>query len=198
MGYTTDFSGEFTIDKPVDEETYKLLNGLNRTRRMKRSVPELAKRLKITTAACKKLYGTDGEFWIEGIDNSGQAKTPDILKYNDPPATQPGLWNQWCILEDAQTLAWDEGEKFYNYIEWITYLIDRILKPRGYTVSGEVSWHGEEDDDQGIIEVIDNVVRVKEAVTFYAYAEDVPRLTKLVNTYIKDPLKEMMDDVLDR
>jgi hypothetical protein len=38
MGYTTYFDWQFTVDKPVDDETYKLLRGLAKTRRMSRNV----------------------------------------------------------------------------------------------------------------------------------------------------------------
>ena len=198
MGYTTSFYGEFTIDKPVDEETYKLLDGLNRTRRMKRSVPLLAKRLKITTAECEKLYGTDGEFYIDDIENCGQNKTTDVLDNNRPPCTQPGLWNHWAIGEDRQTLFWDEGEKFYEYIEWIRYLIDTILAPRGYVVNGKVSWEGEDKEDTGQICIENNVIKVLESMIFYVEAADRPRIEKLINTYLEESLKELMDDVLDK
>jgi len=197
MGYHTDFHGEFTIDKPVDEDTYKLLDGLNKTRRMKRSVTKLAKRLKITPQKCKKLYGTDCEFWVRDDKDCGQTQTEDIVDYNKPPESQPGLWNHWAIDEDKQTILWDEGEKFYEYIEWIKYLIDKILAPRGYVVKGIVSWSGEEDEDMGEIHVENNIVLVKHATIFMLTEEDAERVRQLVNSYTTNPLKECIDEVLD-
>ncbi len=38
---------------------------------------------------------------------------------------------------------WNGAEKFYNYVEWLQYLIDKILAPRGYTLNGECQWFGE-------------------------------------------------------
>ena len=147
MGYTTDFEGEFKVDKPVDEDTYKLLRGLQETRRIKRSdLPEQ--------------YGIDGEFYYEednDISNKGK-----IVNYNTPPNTQPGLWMQWEIQEDKQTIEWDGNEKFYDYIEWIKYIIDRILAPRGYVLNGEVEWQGEDREDIGTIQVENNKVKVIE------------------------------------
>ena len=197
MGYHTDFHGEFTIDKPVDEETYKLLDGLNKTRRMRRSVTKLARRLKITPAKCKKLYGTDCEFWVGDAKDCGQDQTEDIREYNKPPANQPGLWNHWAIDEDKQTILWDEGEKFYEYMDWIRYLIDTILKPRGYTVNGIVFWNGEETEDMGEIHVEDNEVIIKYATIFMLSEEDKERVQKIVNSFITNPLKECMDEVID-
>jgi len=147
MGYTTDFMGKFTIDRPVDDETAKLLIGLARTRRMARRVD--------------KKYGVDGEFYVDGKGYAGQGEDPNIIDHNRPPRTQPSLWCQWELQEDHQTIQWDSGEKFYHYIEWIKYLIDKILKPRGYVVNGKVSWHGEDFSDIGIILVDNNVVDVK-------------------------------------
>ncbi len=37
MGYTTDFTGAFKLNKPLDDETYNLLVGLATTRRIKRA-----------------------------------------------------------------------------------------------------------------------------------------------------------------
>lgn len=142
MGYSTDFSGSFEIDKPLDDETYNLLKGLSETRRMKRKFP-------------KKLnFGVDGEFYVVD-DNEG------VVDVNSPPKTQPGLWCQWEIQEDRQTIEWDGGEKFYAYVKWIEYLIS-ILSPKGYVVSGDVQWSGEDTGDVGTIKIQDNVVSIND------------------------------------
>lgn len=157
MGYTTDFEGGFKINKPVDEETYKLLIGLANTRRMKRSDLD-------------KKYGVEGEFYCEDTENMGQTDKPSqgkIVDYNKPPKTQPGLWCQWLIQDDKQIIRWDGVEKFYDYIEWIKYLIKTILEPRGYEVNGEVAWYGEDRSDIGIIVIKDNNVSTKEGKIAY-------------------------------
>lgn len=153
MGYTTEFNGEFKTDQPVDIATYKLLYGLATTRRMARRVDSK--------------YGIEGEFYVEDTENAGQNENSNIITYNQPPKTQPGLWCQWMIQEDRQTIQWDEGEKFYYYIEWIKYLIERVLKPRGYTVNGSVQWFGEDHGDTGKIIVKDNTVTVKRGRIVY-------------------------------
>jgi len=146
MGYSTDFTGKFKVDKPVDEETAKLLKGLASTRRMKRNLSG---------------YGVEGEFFVGNTENFGQNKTPDVVDYNSPPSTQPSLWCQWLLQEDNQTIEWNGAEKFYMYIEWIKYLIDKILKPRGYFVNGEVYWFGEDREDLGKIIIKNNDVTIK-------------------------------------
>lgn len=148
MGYTTEFSGVFKTDRPVDEETYNLLIGLAETRRMARKVD-----LK---------YGVEGEFYIDGDGFAEQERENNIIDCNKPPKTQPSLWCQWHIQPDHQTIVWDGNEKFYNYVEWIEYLIERILKPRGYKVAGQVKWQGEDIDDRGIITIVNNEIEVEE------------------------------------
>ena len=200
MGYSTDFWDEFTIDKPLDDETYALLEGLSQTRRMSRDIVKLGKRVyeienptPEDIANWEKEFGCEGEFWV-----GDQDKTEDVINDNQPPATQPGLWCQWEILEDRQTIIWDGGEKFYEYIAWIEYIIDRILKPRGYTVNGEVTWQGEESTDAGIISITNNHVEVKGRVSFYLNDKDAARVNKLVKDYLENSLKEILDEKIDK
>jgi hypothetical protein len=68
------------------------------------------------------------------------------------------LWCKWAPSEDHTAILWDEGEKFYDYIEWLEYLIQHFLVPWGYVVNGEVHWVGEDDLDRGTITVRHNVV----------------------------------------
>lgn len=148
MGYTTNFTGSFQTNEPVSEDLYNLVNGLARTRRMKRDGLSL------------KEYGIDGEFFIEEENNDIFSKPSKgrIVNRNEPPSTQPGLWLHWMLKEDRQTIVWDGGEKFYNYIEWMEYLISRIFRPFGYKVNGKVKWDGESRGDIGTIEIVDNKI----------------------------------------
>ena len=197
MGYTTDFSGEFTIDKPVDKETYDILVGLERTRRMKRDPKKLAKRLKMTVEDVKKKYGEECEFFFDEKD-MGQNHTDDIIDFNSPPSCQPGLWCKWELYKDGQTIYWSGAEKFYDYVEWIEYIVNKILKPRGYVLEGDVTWQGEDSEDQGMICIENNVVTTKLALTYYLSDEDRIRVDKLIQGYLDNPLKEVLDDVIDR
>lgn len=70
----------------------------------------------------------------------------------------PSYYCQWRGSEDGTELEWDQGEKFYSYVEWVSYLIDHFFKPNGYTLEGEVRWQGEDTDDSGMIIVKANRV----------------------------------------
>lgn len=141
------------------------------------------------------IYGNEGEYFILEDGNSGQNEDASILDYNTPPGQnemtrnvnfetwkkennrrlnegicQPGLWCQWVLEEtedESQVLQWDGGEKFYNYIEWLKYLINHFFEPWGVKLNGVINWAGEERDDMGIIVVENNKVKIKVAeVTF--------------------------------
>lgn len=144
MGYTTTFRGAFRFDRPLDDDTYEFLKKLNRTRRMKRDLPSE--------------YGEGGEFYVDGGGWAGQATEDNIIDYNQPPGSQPGLWCQWFPVSDRLHLEWDGKEKFYCYVEWLEYLINKIFEPRGYTLNGVVQYRGDDMDDYGIITIFNNTV----------------------------------------
>ena len=135
MGYTTDFTDQFDINKKLDPKTLKFLTKLATTRRMKRNVDPK--------------YGVEGEFYVESTEDFGQDRdNPNIIDYNRPPSTQPSLWLQWIPSEDGLHIQWDGNEKFHHYMEWLQYLIDKILEPKGYIINGTVKYQGEDPSDR--------------------------------------------------
>ena len=79
----------------------------------------------------------------------------------------PGIWCQWIPKEihendmykhSRSELVWDGHEKFYNYVEWLQYLIDNFFNPRSMTLNGIVKWQGEHMGDRGKIVVVNNIV----------------------------------------
>jgi len=173
MGYSTDFHGRFKLDRPLDDETYNLLVGLNRTRRIKRDIGKLAERLGITPEEALRRYGEEGEFFIKEKNFVEQLRDPDVVDYNEPPGSQPGFYCHWVPTEDRLYIEWDGGEKFYFADDWIVYLIDRILAPRGYKLNGFVRAFGEDPDDIWAIQVRDNKVKVMSGIIVYKLLDDV-------------------------
>jgi hypothetical protein len=112
--------------------------------------------------------GEQGEYFVGEGGHGGQGKggfgsRPEgVLDYNRPPDSQPGLWCQWEPNETGTQLEWNGAEKFYNYTEWLQYLIKNFLTPWGYTLKGKVTWQGENDDDVGFIVVYNNRIFVNE------------------------------------
>lgn len=130
------------------------------------------------------VYGNEGEYFIGGEGYAGQDYDETVIDGNSPPGQpeygsyddfkkynkelakrikngtcQPGLWCQWVSFNGSD-LAWDEGEKFYEFVSWLEYLVNNFFEPWGYKLNGEVEWQGQDFDDRGIIEVEDNEVKI--------------------------------------
>lgn len=185
MGYTTDFTGQFTLDKTLTEAQHAYLDQFSLTRRMKRDVRVLEGKLdKAITRHRMQLelaenfndpireavflpLGPDGAYFVGGGKDFGQQHDQSIIDYNDPPEGQPGLWCQWVPTKDGKGIEWNGAEKFYNYEEWLEYIIENFLISWGYTLNGEVEWYGENRDDIGKIIVTDNEISTKEGKIVY-------------------------------
>jgi hypothetical protein len=165
MGYTTDFVGEFKFNRPLEAAHREYLFRLSETRRMKRNVviaESLPDPLRIAVGLP---IGVDGEYFVGvpvtkrdhwgGLDD----KDASVINYNDEPSTQPGLWCGWTSDEGGTAIVWNGVEKFYNYIEWLQYIIDNFIIKWGYVVNGQVRWQGEEESDKGFIIVRENKLK---------------------------------------
>jgi hypothetical protein len=165
MGYTTDFTGTFTLDKPLTIAQFNYLKKFSEARHMRRNVALLIDRPDPARTKVGLPIGFEGEFYV-GDDEYA------VIDANQEPKTQPGLWCQWVPTDDGEGIEWDGGEKFYEYIPWLKYIIKNFLQPWGLTLNGEVEWEGEENTDIGKIIVKDNVVKAKRAKITYTYSEE--------------------------
>lgn len=143
MGYTTEFFGQFKLNKKLDKHLHMFFKKLSETRRMARNLPPE--------------YGVEGELFVDGDGFAGQIKDASVIDHNRPPKTQPSLWCGWTPTEDGTAIEWNCGEKFYGYTEWLAYLI-KILKAQRYVLNGDVGYRGEDIEDVGVIRVRDNKI----------------------------------------
>jgi len=164
MGYTTEFSGQFDLDKPLTPEHAAYLRQFAQMRHMERNAVKTAKLDDSIREAVGLPVGPEGAYFVRDGDRYGQFSRPDVLDYNKPPKGQPGLWCQWVPTDDLKGIEWDGGEKFYEYVAWLKYIIEHFLKPWGYVLSGSVEFQGEQFDDRGLIVVQDNDVGTTEAI----------------------------------
>lgn len=173
MGYSTDFEGSFVLDKPLTAAHKAYLDRFSNTRRMKRHEDTCSFRSDPIREAVGLPVGTEGEYFVGAEGDHGQEgclgspEPKDVLDHNEPASTQPGLWCQWQPNELGTAIEWNGAEKFYNYIEWITYIVENFIKPWGYVLNGNVTWQGEESDDMGKIEITNNKIAVKKAKITY-------------------------------
>lgn len=172
MGYTTDFYGTLTFNKVVTPELQEYINRFSSTRRMPRDNEKIKEIYPNWEELCffGKL-GNKGEYFVPISNNFGQERDDSIIDYNGfQESVHPGLWCQWIINDDGE-LEWDGNEKFYNYEEWLQYLIDNFFEPLGYVLNGDISWQGEESDDFGNIHVVDNVIEMQYGTRFTSMDE---------------------------
>ncbi len=199
MGYTTNFDGSLKLSKNLTEEQFDYLTKFNDTRRMKRDVNKLMEMYDGKhgypgrTGTPEEIYGNDGEYFVGGKGHAGQDRDDSIIDFNTPPGQldylntpdfgerwkenelrkiegkcQPGLWCQWMV-GDGYVLQWDGGEKFYHYVEWLSYLISHFFEPWGIKLTGEIEWVGEDSEDRGKIVVENNDIAVYHAESTYVY-----------------------------
>jgi len=171
MGYTTDFNGHFEISPPLNPDQIAYLKALAETRRMARNADIVAGFPDPKREAVGLPIGPEGAFFVGselmngsedtcgGTVCAGQAHDDSITNYNGPPSGQPGLWLQWTPNEDGSQLEWDWGEKFYDYVEWLAYMIENFFEPWGRKLNGEVDWVGEDSSDRGTIHIKNNKIQ---------------------------------------
>jgi hypothetical protein len=172
MGYTTDFSGSFDLDKKLTDDQAKYLFMFSGTRRMKRDPKKLVKDPNVNKECLellKKLnfdIGHEADLYCGDESDMGQDQI-GVIDYNNHPTSQPSLWCQWVPTSDLKGIEWDSGENFYEYIKWIEYIIKTFLKPWKLKLNGKVTWYGESSHDTGKIIINNNNVTIKEGKIIY-------------------------------
>lgn len=79
-------------------------------------------------------------------------------KRHEDNSVYPSLYCQWTILEknDKDYLLWDGGEKFYEYKEWLDYIILNMSKD--LLLNGCLHYRGDDFYDFGSLLVVNNVL----------------------------------------
>jgi len=169
IGYTTDFWGEWTVTPPLPPERVAYLKEFAGTRRVKRD-PLIAENMYDPIRAVVGLpIGPDGGYYVGAEGFYGQNTDVSVIDGNGPPSGQPGLWCQWIPSDDGTVIAWDSGEKFYEYESWIAYLIEHFLKPWGHVLNGDIEWQGEDSDDRGVLRITNNVIEIGVGIPGYQF-----------------------------
>lgn len=160
MGYTTDFAGQFRLDRRLEPAHHAYLDQFAEIRHMWRDVAITRTREDPLRVAVGLTVGVDGEYFVGEVGFRGMGRSTKsadgILSYNDSPQTQPGLWCGWKPSQCGNYIEWDGKEKFYNYVDWLQYIIDNFLVRWGYTLNGEVAYQGESEEDFGKLFVFNN------------------------------------------
>ena len=158
MSYSTDFYGAFSFSHKLTDADRKYLTAFSKTRRMKRYENVVARMADPLRKAVKLHPGDEGCFFVGGGGNNGQECDPSVSDYNAPPRNQPSLWCHWRPDASGQYLGWTGGEGFQRYVEWLDYILLYFCKPWKLSLSGSVSYCGQDNDDYGMIHIVSNNV----------------------------------------
>lgn len=160
MGYSTEFEGSFLITPPIAPEHANYIRSFNETRHMKLKENEAENLSDSARESADLPLGIEGAYFANPSFSNFGSKAPFVLDHNHPPTGQPGLWCQWTVPLGSSTLEWDEGEKFYEWVAWLRYLIEHFFGPWNYRLNGQVSWDSE-DGTSGVIILSDNEMNVQ-------------------------------------
>jgi len=157
MGYTTEFSGQISIEPALNAQEIAWVQAHNYTRRMKRE---------------------KGAYYVDSKNDYGQDHETDIIDYNQPPEKDLSLWCQWTCTDDGTRIEWDGGEKFYSAAEWMRWLIVHILGSnpfakkelpflQGHMLNGEIFAQGEDSEDLWVEYYLNGKMQREKAVISY-------------------------------
>jgi hypothetical protein len=76
-----------------------------------------------------------------------------------PPNPRPDGSCRWVPSEDGEWIEYDGSVGgIVHFDNWLWYLIKHFLEPWDYYLNGEVYWQGVEEDDYGVLVVIENLM----------------------------------------
>jgi len=104
--------------------------------------------------------------WMElkRLGNCDSKHDGFYTEFTDTPDTIPDSYLQWEPSEDGTSYVWNGGEKFYDYIHWLRWVIKHYMIPRDLVLNGEIRWQGEEMEDVGVIMATDNKITTRKLV----------------------------------
>ena len=192
MGYNTTFKGSMEFDPPLSWEETEYLNGFSKTRRV--AMPGDPAGL-LPRPQQRTPVGTGGACLIDS----------DVSGSMGEAAGAPGCWCQWVASEDGKRLEWDGGEKFYNYIEWLSYLNCAFFSEnawakrahpealsflRPHRLQGRIEAYGEEWDDVWALEAEGGQLFVRGGTPGRAYPKrEAGRIDKKYSKELEEAAK---------
>jgi hypothetical protein len=148
MGYSTTFTGHLDLSTPLNDHQQKFLDYFVNCRqciyKQLHDNHPIFEMIKNCNLPMKK------EYLVSDNDH-------DVKLFNDHTG-KPSLNCDW-IVEDNQ-LKWNENEKFYNYLEWLQYLIDNFFNVWNIKLNGIMDYKGEDLGDCGTIVVNDSIITI--------------------------------------
>lgn len=99
----------------------------------------------------RKLTLKEAKFFL-GMMYNEEMTVEQMVENYDISSKLQRSYLQWAPGEDLQSFVWNQEEKFYEYVEWLQFVVDR-LKEIDVGVSGQITWSGEDTGDTGVITI---------------------------------------------
>lgn len=159
MGYDTYFTGELVMSRRLTEPEHEYLSAFLDTAHYARDTSKLEGIPDPLREAVGLPLGDQGCFFM-GRDKSVAS---DMIQYEDtlledydygPPVNLPDHGTDWYLvrLKDGRDiLCHGDGKSRGLYTDWLMWLVENILTPWGISLSGEVTWRGDDEEDMGRI-----------------------------------------------
>lgn len=124
---------------------------------------------------------------LRELEDAGTRSLKDGIAY-------PGQFCQWVVTKHLDGIEWDQNEKFYEYTEWLQWIIDEILKPAGINLFGRVEFQGEDVQDHGWLVVEDDQhVRVEKTPEVQEEFDELRRFKDFVLSN-----EDWRDEIIER
>jgi len=120
----------------------------------------------------------EAAIWMKHVDA--------VQENQDEPERNPSWpesgYLQWVPTGDLTGMVWDGEEKFTDWEDWLTWVVDTILKPWRIVANGEMIYQGEDAEDRGKIYMVNNQVTVERGT------DKIGRAEPLTSDALKDML----------
>lgn len=151
MGYTTTFEGKFELTPKLTPAQIEYLEAFANTRRVKRNASIAEEMPDPKREAVGLSIGYEAEYFV-GTENYADLEfDSSVVNKDRPPSSQPNVYCHWIPSPEGDSIEWNGGEKFYDYEEWLDYLIEHFLEPWGIVANGTVEYQGEDGDEGSIV-----------------------------------------------
>lgn len=124
----------------------------------------------------------EGDLCAEGVLSLMDLHSNDS---NEQPEESPGGYCQWQLTKDRKGIEWDGGEKFYDYVEWLQYIIDHILQPNNVRLRGTVYYSGEEITDNGVLTITETKNQFVDKLEQAAVSDELAELKQFRDFVMK-------------
>jgi hypothetical protein len=95
------------------------------------------------------------------------------------------------VTDDRSVITPEQDESRPGVGMWLTLLIKHFFQPRGYSLTGQITWDGSDAEDQGCIHIEDNQIDVVDDLILNPGPSWSPK------AYASEKLKEAIRQLVD-